>query len=87
MYRTGLNIGLSFGKKEKKMGWNSQPTTLVIMEDVRIPKENLLGEKGMGFEYAMKGLDGGRVNIASCSLGGAQFVFDKVTRNYIYVSS
>jgi alkylation response protein AidB-like acyl-CoA dehydrogenase len=60
------------------MGWNSQPTTLVMMEDVKVPKENLLGERGRGFRYAMEGLNGGRVNIGSCSLGGAQFVFDKV---------
>ncbi|KAI9217056.1 acyl-CoA dehydrogenase/oxidase [Blastocladiella britannica] len=63
--------GLSFGKKEAKMGWNAQPTRAVIMEDVRVPASRLIGEVGKGFTYAMKGLDGGRVNIASCSLGGA----------------
>ena len=64
--------GLSFGKKEKKMGWNSQPTTTVIFQDCRVPMGNRLGEEGEGFKIAMKGLDGGRINIASCSLGGAR---------------
>lgn len=64
--------GLSFGKKERKLGWNSQPTHQVIFEDCRIPVENRLGEEGEGFNIAMLGLNGGRVNIASCSLGGAQ---------------
>src|SRR6185437_200628 len=64
--------GLSFGKQEKKMGWNSQPTCAVIMEDCRIPKANLLGKEGEGFTIAMKGLDGGRINIGTTSLGGAQ---------------
>lgn len=64
------------------MGWNSQPTTLVVMEDVLVSKENLLGKRGSGFKYAMMGLNGGRVNIGSCSLGGAQFVFDKVNKFY-----
>ena len=63
--------GLQFGKKENKLGWNSQPTRAIIMEDARIPKENLLGSLGQGFKIAMQGLDGGRINIASCSLGGA----------------
>lgn len=66
-----MNIGLSFGKKERKMGWNTSPTTMVMFEDVRVPKTNLLGKEGEGFKMAMKGLDGGRVNIASTSLGGA----------------
>ncbi|RKP25568.1 mitochondrial isobutyryl-CoA dehydrogenase [Syncephalis pseudoplumigaleata] len=64
--------GLSFGKKERKVGWNSQPTRAVIMEDCQVPARNLLGAEGQGFQFAMKGLDGGRVNIASCSLGAAQ---------------
>lgn len=69
--------GLSFGANERKMGWNSQPTAQVIFEDCRVPAENLLGEEGDGFKFAMKGLDGGRLNIAACSLGTAQRAFDK----------
>ena len=53
------------------MGWNTSPTTMVMFEDVRVPKANLLGKEGEGFKMALKGLDGGRVNIASTSLGGA----------------
>jgi hypothetical protein len=64
--------GLSFGTPENKMGWNSQPTAQVIFDDVRIPHENRLGAEGEGFRFAMKGLDGGRINIAACSLGGAR---------------
>ena len=64
--------GLSFGKKERKLGWNSQPTTAVIFENCRIPKANRIGAAGEGFRIAMKGLDGGRINIAACSLGGAR---------------
>ena len=64
--------GLSFGANEKKMGWNAQPTAQVIMEDCRIPAENLVGAEGDGFKFAMSGLDGGRINIGACSLGGAQ---------------
>eukprot|EP01125_Pyxidicula_operculata_P000546 TRINITY_DN10555_c0_g1_i1.p1 TRINITY_DN10555_c0_g1~~TRINITY_DN10555_c0_g1_i1.p1 ORF type:complete len:420 (-),score=83.82 TRINITY_DN10555_c0_g1_i1:26-1108(-) len=63
--------GLSFGKKEHKLGWNSQPTRAVIMDNVKVPAENLLGGEGQGFKIAMKGLDGGRINIAASSLGGA----------------
>ncbi|KAF8785096.1 Isobutyryl-CoA dehydrogenase like protein [Argiope bruennichi] len=63
--------GLSFGKKEKKLGWNSQPTRAVILEDCKIPISNRLGAEGQGFSIAMNGLNGGRVNIASCSLGAA----------------
>ncbi|XP_066564236.1 isobutyryl-CoA dehydrogenase, mitochondrial isoform X1 [Amia ocellicauda] len=63
--------GLSFGKKEKKVGWNSQPTRAVIFEDCAVPVANLIGEEGQGFSIAMKGLNGGRINIASCSLGAA----------------
>ncbi|CAL8346813.1 unnamed protein product [Arctogadus glacialis] len=63
--------GLSFGKKERKMGWNSQPTRAVIFEDCAVPVANLLGLEGQGFNIAMRGLNGGRINIASCSLGAA----------------
>ncbi|XP_060799778.1 isobutyryl-CoA dehydrogenase, mitochondrial [Neoarius graeffei] len=63
--------GLSFGKKEKKVGWNSQPTRAVIFEDCAVPLTNRLGEEGQGFNIAMRGLNGGRINIASCSLGAA----------------
>jgi len=63
--------GLSFGAQERKMGWNSQPTAIVNFEDCRIPVENLIGSEGEGFSFAMMGLDGGRLNIAACSLGTA----------------
>lgn len=69
--------GLSFGADERKMGWNSQPTAQVIMDGVRVPVANRIGEEGMGFKFAMSGLDGGRLNIAACSLGGAQLALDK----------
>jgi len=68
--------GLSFGANEKKMGWNAQPTAQVIMEDCRIPVENRVGAEGDGFKFAMSGLDGGRINIGACSLGGAQKAMD-----------
>uniref|UniRef100_T1JMS5 Isobutyryl-CoA dehydrogenase, mitochondrial n=1 Tax=Strigamia maritima TaxID=126957 RepID=T1JMS5_STRMM len=64
--------GLSFGKVEKKLGWNAQPTRAVILEDCRVPASNVVGQEGQGFNIAMRGLNGGRINIASCSLGGAQ---------------
>ena len=64
--------GLSFGKQEKKLGWNSQPTSAVMFEDCRVPVANRLGEEGDGFKIAMMGLDGGRLNIGACSLGGAR---------------
>jgi alkylation response protein AidB-like acyl-CoA dehydrogenase len=64
--------GLSFGKQERKLGWNSQPTAMVIFENCRVPVSNLVGEEGDGFKIAMKALDGGRINIAACSLGGAK---------------
>ena len=64
--------GLSFGKPERKLGWNSQPTAQVIFEDCLVPQANRLGEEGEGFRFAMMGLDGGRINIAACSLGGAR---------------
>ncbi|KAJ7995513.1 hypothetical protein DPEC_G00245360 [Dallia pectoralis] len=63
--------GLSFGKKEKKVGWNSQPTRAVIFEDCLVPVSNRMGQEGQGFNIAMNGLNGGRINIASCSLGAA----------------
>ncbi|MBT8412423.1 MAG: acyl-CoA dehydrogenase family protein, partial [Octadecabacter sp.] len=69
--------GLSFGGLEDKMGWRSQPTRQVQLDNCNIPTSNLLGESGMGFKYAMKGLDGGRLNIAACSLGAAQSALDK----------
>ena len=69
--------GLSFGANEFKMGWNAQPTRTVIFDNCRVPVENLLGEEGTGFRIAMAGLDGGRLNIAACSLGGAQSALDK----------
>ena len=69
--------GLSFGGLEDKMGWRSQPTRAVQFDDCHIPAENLLGEEGQGFRYAMAGLDGGRLNIAACSLGAAQAGLDK----------
>jgi alkylation response protein AidB-like acyl-CoA dehydrogenase len=64
--------GLSFGKKERKLGWNTQPTAMVIFEDCRVPVANRLGDEGDGFKIAMMGLDGGRLNISACSLGGAR---------------
>ncbi|MEH6627621.1 MAG: acyl-CoA dehydrogenase family protein [Motiliproteus sp.] len=64
--------GISYGRKEEKMGWNSQPTRTITFEDVRIPASALLGNEGDGFKIAMKGLDGGRINIATCSIGTAQ---------------
>lgn len=64
--------GIRYGKKEEKMGWNSQPTRAIFFDDVRVPVANRLGEEGEGFRIAMKGLDGGRINIATCSVGAAQ---------------
>ena len=72
--------GLSFGAHERKMGWNAQPTGPVIFEDVRVPVSNLLGEEGIGFTIAMKGLNGGRINMGACSLGGAQWALDQSVR-------
>jgi alkylation response protein AidB-like acyl-CoA dehydrogenase len=69
--------GLSFGNNERKMGWNAQPTRAVIFENARVPVANRLGDEGIGFKIAMAGLDGGRLNIAACSLGGAQSALDK----------
>jgi alkylation response protein AidB-like acyl-CoA dehydrogenase len=69
--------GLSFGANEKKMGWNAQPTRQVVFDNVRVPVANRLGEEGSGFGIAMKGLNGGRINIGACSLGGGQTALDK----------
>jgi alkylation response protein AidB-like acyl-CoA dehydrogenase len=68
--------GLSFGANERKMGWNAQPTAQVNFDECRVPAANRIGQEGEGFRFAMMGLDGGRLNIASCSLGGAQFALD-----------
>ena len=68
--------GLSFGAKEKKMGWNNQPTAIVSFDDCRVPVENLVGAEGEGFRIAMSGLDGGRLNIAACSLGGSRLALE-----------
>jgi alkylation response protein AidB-like acyl-CoA dehydrogenase len=69
--------GLSFGKLEDKMGWRAQPTAIVAFDNCKVPVENRIGPEGEGFKYAMKGLDGGRLNIAACALGGAQDAFDR----------
>lgn len=73
--------GLSFGANEAKMGWNAQPTRQVVLEHVRVPLEQRLGEEGDGFGIAMRGLNGGRLNIAACSLGGAQWALEQATRH------
>lgn len=72
----GDSPGITYGRKERKMGWNSQPTRTINFDEVRIPAENLLGAEGEGFKFAMKGLDGGRINIATCSVGAAQAALD-----------
>ncbi len=69
--------GVSFGAQERKLGWHSQPTAQLILDDVRVPAANLVGEEGQGFSIAMSGLDGGRLNIGACSLGGAQRCLDE----------
>ncbi|WP_207063581.1 acyl-CoA dehydrogenase family protein [Motiliproteus sp. SC1-56] len=71
--------GISYGRKEDKMGWNSQPTRMITFDDVRVPVSARLGEEGDGFKIAMKGLDGGRINIATCSVGTAQQALDSAT--------
>ena len=73
----GDAAGLSFGVNEKKMGWNAQPTRQVILDEVRVPASAMLGELGGGFKIAMSGLNGGRLSIAACSLGGAQTALDR----------
>ncbi|WP_298016389.1 acyl-CoA dehydrogenase family protein [uncultured Castellaniella sp.] len=72
--------GITYGRKENKMGWNSQSTRPITFEDVRVPVENRLGEEGEGFRFAMKGLDGGRINIATCSVGAAQGAYEAARR-------
>ena len=69
--------GVSFGAQERKLGWHAQPTAQVILEDVRVPQANRVGAEGEGFRFAMAGLDGGRLNIGACSLGGAQRCLDE----------
>jgi alkylation response protein AidB-like acyl-CoA dehydrogenase len=69
--------GLSFGKHENKMGWRAQPTAIVSFDNCKVPVDNRIGPEGEGFKYAMKGLDGGRLNIAACALGGAQDALDR----------
>ncbi len=69
--------GLSFGKQEKKLGWHSQPTAMVIFEDCRVPEDRRIGAEGLGFKIAMQGLDGGRINIAACALGAARACFER----------
>lgn len=73
--------GVSFGANERKLGWRSQPTAQVNFDNVRVPKENLVGELGQGFKFAMSGLDGGRLNIGACSLGGAQRCLDEAIKH------
>lgn len=75
--------GIEYGKSEDKMGWNCQPTREITFNNVRIPAANLLGEEGEGFKFAMKGLDGGRINIATCSLGAAQAAVN-LARDYMH---
>ena len=72
--------GVSFGAPEKKLGWHSQPTATLILDQVQVPAENLVGAEGEGFRIAMAGLDGGRINIGACSLGGAQRCLDETLR-------
>jgi alkylation response protein AidB-like acyl-CoA dehydrogenase len=74
--------GLSFGKQERKLGWNSQPTAAVIFEDCRVPVANRIGAEGEGFKIAMMGLDGGRLNIGACSIGGARACLE-IAREYL----
>ena len=74
--------GIEYGKNEPKMGWKNQPTRLVSLTDVRISKDNLIGEEGNGFKIAMQGLDGGRINIATCSIGTAQSALEEA-QNYM----
>ncbi len=74
--------GISFGKREEKLGWHSQPTTMVFFENCRVPVNNLIGAEGQGFKIALSALNGGRINIAACSLGGAKNCLS-ITRNYM----
>ena len=75
--------GISYGKPEEKMGWNAQPTRMITFDNVSIPASHLLGEEGQGFTFAMKGLDGGRINIATCSIGTAQQALN-TARDYMH---
>jgi alkylation response protein AidB-like acyl-CoA dehydrogenase len=72
--------GIIYGKAEDKMGWNAQPTRQITFDNVRVPVDHLLGEEGQGFTFAMKGLDGGRINIATCSVGTAQAALERATK-------
>ena len=76
----GDSAGLSFGAPEKKMGWHAQPTRQVILDGVRVPATNMLGSEGQGFAIAMSALNGGRLNIAACSIGGAQWALDRAVQ-------
>jgi alkylation response protein AidB-like acyl-CoA dehydrogenase len=72
--------GIEYGKNESKMGWRNQPTRIVNLKDVEIPLDNLMGQEGQGFKIAMKGLDGGRINIATCSVGTAQAALEEAQK-------
>jgi alkylation response protein AidB-like acyl-CoA dehydrogenase len=72
--------GVSFGAPERKLGWHAQPTAALILDNVRVPAENMVGGEGEGFRIAMQGLDGGRINIGACSLGGGQRCLDEALR-------
>jgi len=74
--------GLSFGTQERKLGWRNQPTAMVHFDGLRVPAANRIGQEGQGFHFAMKGLDGGRINIAACALGGADQAFE-AARQYL----
>ena len=74
--------GLSFGEQEKKLGWHSQPTAMVYFDDCRVPVTNRIGDEGEGFKIAMQGLDGGRINIGACSIGGARACYE-AARTYV----
>lgn len=78
----GGSPGLSFGARERKLGWHSQPTAAVMFDDCAVPQTNRLGAEGEGFRFAMAGLDGGRINIAACSLGGARACLE-LAKNYV----
>ncbi|NCN27404.1 acyl-CoA dehydrogenase [bacterium] len=75
--------GISYGENEKKMGWNSQPTRIINFDNVKVPCSNLLGEEGQGFKIAMMGLDGGRLNIGTCSVGTAQSALDAAQKHML----
>jgi hypothetical protein len=75
--------GLGFGKQERKLGWHSQPTAMVLLDDCRVPLDHCIGGEGQGFRIAMQGLDGGRLNIAACALGAARACFDKAREHLL----